>query len=282
MDYSARFRVKPGSNVSLDRIDPSFKGKHESKESAEQETAESAQKLRELQFLVYAEDKRSLLICLQAMDAGGKDGTINHVLGAMNPQGCRVEGFKTPSAEEASHDFLWRIHKDTPAKGRVAIFNRSHYEDVLVARVHELVPKEVWERRYGEINHFEKQLADNGTHILKFFLHISEDEQLRRFKQRLDDPARHWKISENDYTEREYWPQYMKAFQEALAKTSTDYAPWFIIPSNHKWFRNLAVSKIVVELLESLKMKVPVPTVDIKEIARKYHQAEKEEKKEKG
>lgn len=281
MDYSATFRVKPGSNVSLDRIDPSFEGKHESKESAEQETAQSAQKLRELQFLMYAENKRSLLICLQAMDAGGKDGTINHVLGAMNPQGCRVEGFKTPSAEEASHDFLWRIHKDTPARGRVAIFNRSHYEDVLVARVHELVPKEVWERRYGEINHFEKQLAENGMHILKFFLHISEDEQLRRFKQRLDDPARHWKMSENDYTEREYWPQYMKAFQEALAKTSTDYAPWFIIPSNHKWFRNLAVSKIVVEPLESLKMKVPAPTVDIKEIARKYHQAEKEVKKEK-
>jgi PPK2 family polyphosphate:nucleotide phosphotransferase len=189
----------------------------------------------------------------------------------MNPQGCSVTGFKVPSKDEAAHDFLWRYHKHTPAKGQVAIFNRSHYEDVLVQRVHEMVPSAVWSKRYDHINAFERMLADNGTHILKFYLHIDSDEQLRRFKQRIDDPARHWKISDGDYAERPYWDAYTSAFQDALAKCSTDHAPWFIIPSNHKWFRNLAISAIVVETLESLHMSFPEPTVNMAEIASKYH-----------
>lgn len=281
MNYAKKFKVDPNSKVKLDEIDAGYKGEHEDKESANAELEKHVQRLRELQYLMYAENKRSLLIILQALDAAGKDGTINHVLSAMNPQGCRVYGFKTPSPEELAHDYLWRIHQATPRKGYVAVFNRSHYEDVLVVRVHNLVPKEVWSKRYDEINAFEKQLTDNGTHILKFYLHIDKDEQLARFKQRLDNPNRHWKISESDYAEREYWHEYQKAYEDAISNCSTKDAPWFIIPSNHKWVRNLAVSQILVDALESLGMKFPAPTVDIAEIKRKYHAAEKEEKKDK-
>jgi PPK2 family polyphosphate:nucleotide phosphotransferase len=282
MKYSEKFRVKPGNTVRLHKIDAAFKDKHEDQASAEVEIEKYTHRLRELQYLMYAEGKRSLLIVLQAMDAGGKDGTINHVLGSMNPQGARVYGFKVPSAEEAAHDFLWRIHHAAPQRGQVAIFNRSHYEDVLISRVHGFVPKKVWSKRYDLINDFEKILVDSGTHILKFYLHISEEEQLRRFKQRIDDPARHWKISESDYKEREYWDDYTRAFEDALSKCSTTHAPWFVIPANHKWFRNLAVSQIVVETLESLKMAFPQPTVDIKEIKEKYHKAEQEEAEKNG
>lgn len=277
MNYGEKFRVKPGSAVRLDKVDAAFKDKHEGQTSALGELEKYTQRLRELQYLLYAEGKRSLLIILQAMDAGGKDGTINHVLGNMNPQGARVYGFKVPSAEEAAHDFLWRIHQAAPHRGQVAIFNRSHYEDVLISRVHKTVPKKIWSKRYDLINDFEKNLAGNGTHILKFYLHISEDEQLRRFKQRIDDPARHWKISESDYGEREYWDDYTRAFEDALSRCSTAHAPWFVIPANHKWFRNLAVSQIVVETLESLNMEFPKPTVDIGEVREKYHRAEEEE-----
>jgi len=276
MNYEEKFRVKPGSRVRLDRIDTAFKDKHEDQSAAAGEIDKFTQRLRELQYLMYAENTRSLLIILQAMDAGGKDGTINHVLGNMNPQGAKVYGFKVPSAEEAAHDFLWRIHQTAPQRGQVTIFNRSHYEDVLVSRVHNFVPKKVWSKRFDLINDFEKNLVDNGTHILKFYLHISKDEQLRRFKQRIDDPARHWKISESDYTEREYWDDYTKAFEDALSTCSTEHAPWYIIPANHKWFRNLAVSQIVVDTLESMEMEFPKPSVDIKEIREKFHKAEEE------
>jgi len=271
MNYVKQFGVKPGSKVDLAKVDAGFTDKHESHEHALPEIETYTQKLHDLQYLMYAEGKRSLLICLQGRDAAGKDGTINHVLGAMNPQGCTVTGFKVPSKEEAAHDFLWRYHQHTPGKGQVAIFNRSHYEDVLVVRVHDLVPKAVWSKRYEQINDFEKTLADNGTHILKFYLHIDPDEQLERFKQRIEDPARHWKISDGDYAERPFWDAYTEAFEDALGKTSTDHAPWFVIPSNHKWFRNLAISRIVAETLESLGMKFPEPTVDIEEIKKKYH-----------
>jgi len=271
MNYIERFRVAPNSKVNLAKVDASFKDIHESHEAALPDIEAHAQKLHDLQYLMYAEGKRSLLICLQGRDAAGKDGTINHVLGAMNPQGCPVTGFKVPSKEELDHDFLWRYHKATPAKGQVAIFNRSHYEDVLVVRVHNLVPKSVWSKRYQHINAFEKMLHDNGTHILKFYLHIDPEEQLRRFKQRIDDPARHWKISDGDYAERPFWDAYTEAFEDALGKCSTSHAPWFIIPSNHKWFRNLAVSRIVSEYMESLKMGLPAPTVDIGEIKQEYH-----------
>jgi PPK2 family polyphosphate:nucleotide phosphotransferase len=279
MNYAKRFEVAPNSRIRLDEIDAGYKGEHEDKHTAQSELDEYSKRLTELQFLMYAENKRSLLIVLQAMDAGGKDGTIKHVLGPMNPQGCRVYGFKTPSPEELAHDYLWRIHKVTPPTGYVTVFNRSHYEDVLIVRVHNLVPKDVWSKRYDEINAFEKQLVDNHTHILKFYLHIDKEEQLARFKQRLDDPTRHWKISESDYAEREYWGDYQKAYEEAISKCTTDHAPWYVIPSNHKWFRNLAVSQILVQTLESFNMKFPASTVNIEEIRKKYHAAVEEAEK---
>jgi len=272
MDYCTMFRVKPGSQVDLGKVDAGFRDKHESHEHARPEIESYRQKLCDLQYLMYAENRRSLLICLQGRDAAGKDGTINHVLGAMNPQGCSVTGFKVPSTEEAAHDFLWRYHRAAPGRGRIGIFNRSHYEEVLVQRVHNMVPREVWSKRYGHINDFEKSLAENGTHILKFYLHIDPQEQLARFRQRLDDPHRHWKISDGDYAERPFWDAYTEAFEAALGKCSTDHAPWFIIPANHKWFRNLAISRIVVETLQALNMQFPAPTVDIEEIKRKYHE----------
>jgi PPK2 family polyphosphate:nucleotide phosphotransferase len=218
-----------------------------------------------------AENKHALLIVLQAMDGGGKDGTIHHVMAAMNPQGCSVVGFKVPTAEELAHDYLWRIHKVTPAKGRITVFNRSHYEDVLVVRVHNLVPVDIWSKRYNEINAFERGLANSGTTIVKFFLHIDKEEQLRRFKDRLDEPDKQWKISDSDYTEREYWDDYQQAYMDAISKCSFNYAPWYVIPANHKWFRNLMVSQILVETMEGWKMKYPEPSVDLTEIRQKFH-----------
>ncbi|HLK40665.1 MAG TPA: PPK2 family polyphosphate kinase, partial [Polyangiaceae bacterium] len=185
-------------------------------------------------------------------------------------------GFRQPSIEEQAHDFLWRIHRATPGKGQVAIFNRSHYEDVLVVRVHELVPRAVWSRRYDQINEFEKELVDNQTHILKFYLHLSKEEQLKRFEDRLDDPMKQWKISESDYKEREFWGDYVAAYEEALSRCSTPHAPWFVIPSDHKWFRNLAIARIVVEHLEALDLKRPKPSVDLGHIRREYHAAKAE------
>jgi PPK2 family polyphosphate:nucleotide phosphotransferase len=278
MDYYDKFRVKADTKVDLGKIDAGFRDRHESHEHALPEIETYRQKLRDLQYLMYAENKRSLLICLQGRDAAGKDGTINHVLGAMNPQGCSVTGFKVPSTEEAAHDFLWRYHKAAPGRGRIGIFNRSHYEEVLVQRVHNLVPREIWSKRYQHINDFEKSLAENGTHILKFYLHIDPQEQLARFRQRLEDPQRHWKISQGDYDERPFWDAYTEAFEAALGKCSTDYAPWFIIPANHKWFRNLAVSKIIVQTLEALDMQFPAPKVDIEDIKKKFHDIVVEDK----
>lgn len=273
MSYRKRFIVEPGQRVRLSDLDPGFKGKHDDKAEAAGEVERDNEKLAALQYLLYADNKRSLLICLQGLDASGKDGTIAHVFRALNPQGARVHAFKVPSQEEAAHDFLWRVHSQAPARGEIVIFNRSQYEDVLVARVHSLVPKAVWSKRYDLINDFEKNLADAGTTILKFYLHISKDEQLKRFKTRLDDPERNWKISEADYTERSYFEQYLEAYEDALERTSTPHAPWFVIPSDHKWFRNLAVSKIVVETLESMPLTLPAPTVDLDDIRRKYHAA---------
>jgi len=273
--YLEQFKVRPGSAVKLKDIDPGYTDRQESRDGAEKELAKCRERLLALQEMLYAERRRSLLICLQALDTGGKDGTINHVFAAMNPQGCRVAAFHEPSAEEASHDFLWRVHRAAPARGEVVVFNRSHYEDVLVVRVHNLVPKRVWAARYDLINDFEQGLIDNGTHVLKFFLHISSEEQLSRFRDRLDDPSKQWKISEADYTERNYWDAYMAAYEEAISRCSTEHAPWFIIPANHKWFRNLAVARIVVAYLETLGMSYPKPTVDIARIRREYHQAQK-------
>ncbi len=226
-----------------------------------------------MQRKLYADRGHCLLIVLQGIDGAGKDGTCWHVMSAMDPEGVDVSGFKQPTPEEKDHDFLWRVHPHAPGRGRVAIFNRSHYEDVLVVRVHKLVPKDVWKPRYDFINDWEKLLAtENGTTILKFFLYISKEEQLARFKERLDDPARQWKISSGDYSERDLWDEYIVAFEDAMSRCSTKHAPWFVIPANHKWFRNLAVSRIVADALEDMKLELPKPTVDLKEIRRLYHQ----------
>ncbi|HEV3091695.1 MAG TPA: polyphosphate kinase 2 family protein [Candidatus Cybelea sp.] len=272
MSYRKLFAVPPGSRVSLGDVDPGFAAKHKSKREAAASLARYDKRLGELQYLLYANHSRSLLICLQGIDASGKDGTVRHVFSRLDPLGARAHAFKTPSQEEADHDFLWRAHLRAPAKGDVAIFNRSHYEDVLIVRVHDLVPKSVWSKRYDLINDFERNLSLAGTSILKFFLHISPKEQLRRFKKRLDDPTRQWKISEADYSERARFKQYTAAYEEMLSKTSTPYAPWFVIPADHKWFRNLAVSRIVVETLESFDMRFPKSSVDIEEIRKKYHE----------
>jgi len=231
--------------------------------------------MAELQNLLYADAAQSLLIVLQGLDAAGKDGVIRHVFNGMNPQGVSVACFKQPSKVEADHDFLWRAHQHAPARGEVAIFNRSHYEDVLVVRVHDLVPRAVWSKRYEAINDFERNLVRNGTTILKFCLHISPEEQLARFGQRLEDKQRNWKISEADYTEREKWPDYIEAYEEALAETSTKRAPWYVIPSNHKWFRNLAISQIITSTMQEMGLKLPPVRVDLAAIRRKYHAAER-------
>jgi PPK2 family polyphosphate:nucleotide phosphotransferase len=222
---------------------------------------------------MYAEDSRSLLVVLQGRDAAGKDGTIRHVFGPMNPQGTRVTSFKIPSREEAAHDFLWRCHKVAPKRGTVGIFNRSHYEEVLVVRVHSLVPENVWSKNYDHINAFERLLADNRTLVLKFFLHIDRNEQLERFKKRIDNPRKNWKISEADYSERPHWDAYTEAYEEALSRCSTDIAPWFVIPANRKWVRDLVIADIVAEAMRDLDMKFPAPDVNMEEIRDKYHEA---------
>jgi PPK2 family polyphosphate:nucleotide phosphotransferase len=273
MDYYKKFLVDADEKVKLKDIDPGYTDGKVSEEDAQIELAADRKKLWDLQELLYANRQRGVLICLQGMDGAGKDGTISHVLGGMNPQGCRVAAFKQPSAEEASHDFLWRIHQRVPSKGEVVVFNRSQYEDVLVARVHKLVPKDVWKSRYDQINEFEAGLVKNSTSVLKFCLHISKEEQLKRFKARLDDPTKQWKISDADYKERPYWDDYVDAYEDALSRCSTPDAPWFIIPSNKKWFRNLAIARIIVEHMESLKLKRPKPSVDLELIRSEYHAA---------
>lgn len=274
-DLREEFLVKPWSRVKLDDIDPGHRGRYESRDSALPDSLALTAKLDRLQYLMYAEKKHSLLIVLQGLDASGKDGLIRHLLNGVNPAGCRVVNFKRPKQEELDHDFLWRVHPHLPARGEVSIFNRSHYEDVLVVRVHQFAQVNMWYKRYDLINDFERLLVtENDTTILKFFLHISKAEQLARFKERLEDPTRRWKISEADYQERAYWGQYMEAFEDVLYRTSTRHAPWFVIPSNHKWFRDLAVSQIVTRTLEDLEMKCPEPAVDIAKIRRRYHAAD--------
>lgn len=261
--YHVGYRVKPGSRVDLSERDPSDKSAFpEDKDEGREQLLELNQELEDLQELLYAEHKHKVLIVLQAMDTGGKDGTIRHVFEGVNPQGVRVASFKVPTPEELDHDYLWRVHKRTPGKGEIVIFNRSHYEDVLVVRVHHLVPKEVWSRRYDHINGFERMLADEGTTILKFFLHIDLEEQKERFQARLDEPHKHWKFNPGDLDDRKLWPEYMKAYEDAISKTSTEWAPWYIVPANRKWYRNLVVGSAVVETLRGLDMRYPEPSFD--------------------
>jgi PPK2 family polyphosphate:nucleotide phosphotransferase len=280
MNLSRQLRVEPGSKVRLADTDPGFHGKHRSENEAKSELQRNLARITDLQRKLYASRSHSLLVVLQGIDGAGKDGTCWHVMSAMDPQGVSVTGFKQPTTVERDHDFLWRVHPHAPGTGHVAIFNRSHYEDVLVVRVHKLAPKKIWKARYDYINEWEKILAgEKNTTILKFFLYISKEEQLARFKERLDDPARQWKISESDYTERDLWDRYIEAFEAALSRCSTHNAPWFVIPSNHKWFRNFAVSQIVADALDDMKLETPNPTVDLNEIRRLYHRDAASKKK---
>jgi PPK2 family polyphosphate:nucleotide phosphotransferase len=277
LDYRKEFVVEPGSKVDLASIDPSYSGRHPSHEDAAPEIRNRLERIAKLQYLLYADAEQSLLVVLQALDAAGKDGVVRHLFSGLNPQGTSVYCFKQPSQLELGHDFLWRAHLRAPSKGELVIFNRSHYEDVLVVRVHDLAPESVWSKRYDMINDFERMLAGSGTRILKFYLHISPEEQLQRFKQRLDDPLRHWKISESDYSERDLWPKYVAAYEAAIALTSTKRAPWYVIPANHKRFRDLAVSQIVADTMDEMGLHLPATRVDLAKIRRKYHAAELQE-----
>jgi len=266
-----KYRVKPDSKVDLSKWDPEDSSEFDgNKEEGRAALANLNRKLAELQEILYAEHKHQVLIVLQAMDTGGKDGAIRHVFKGINPQGVRVASFKVPSAIEMDHDYLWRIHQQTPGKGEMVIFNRSHYEDVLVVRVHKLVPEKVWKRRYQQINNFEKLLAEEGTTILKFYLDISAEEQKERLRARLEDPTKHWKFHPNDLKERQLWKEYLRAYEDALEKTSTRYAPWYIVPANKKWYRDLVMASVILETLKDLKMEYPQPKYDVGSILRDF------------
>jgi PPK2 family polyphosphate:nucleotide phosphotransferase len=234
-----------------------------SKAAAARRLVRNLERLSVLQYELYAEARRALLVVLQGIDAGGKDGTIRHVMSGLNPQGVDVTSFKVPEGDEKRHDYLWRVHKAVPERGKIGIFNRSHYEDVLVVRVHGLAPNQVWSKRYSQINDFERMLSENHVHIVKFLLYISKEEQAKRFRQRIEDRHKNWKFSAADLKEREYWDQYIDAFEDVLRKCSTKWAPWYVIPANHKWFRNLAVSEILVHVLEGMDLKYPKPSSDL-------------------
>ncbi len=256
-DMRALLVAKPGSRTKLATIDPGATHGFE-KAAAAKLTAKQLERLTSLQERVWAEAKHTVLVVLQGIDAAGKDGTISKVMEAFNPQGCPVTGFKVPSAEEMAHDYLWRVHQHLPRRGEIGIFNRSHYEDVLVVRVHDLVPKDVWSKRYAQINEFERMLTENGVTIVKFFLSIDKDEQRARFQSRYDDPTKRWKFKMGDLGERKLWDEYQTAFDDVLTKTSTDWAPWYVIPANRNWFRNLAVSTILADTIADLKPEYPL------------------------
>ena len=255
-------RVEPGKKIRLADIDPSATHGHE-KESARATLQEGLDRLSGLQDRLWAESKHPVLIVLQGIDAAGKDGSVKHVMGAFNPMGCVVTSFKVPTAVEAAHDYLWRVHQRTPGKGEIAIFNRSHYEDVLVVRVHDFVPKTTWSRRFDHINAFEKELVDEGTTILKFFLLIDRDEQKARLQSRLDDPTKRWKFKLGDLAERKLWDDYLVAYEDVLNRCSTPAAPWYVIPANRNWFRNLAIAEILADTLDDLDPQYPEPSEDL-------------------
>lgn len=252
-----QYRVKEKQKIKLDEWKTDDNDLEIDKIQAKEQLTELSLKLGDLQEILYAQHVHKVLVVLQGMDTSGKDGTIRNVFEGVNPQGIQVASFKVPTSEELDHDFLWRIHKRTPGKGEIVIFNRSHYEDVLVVRVHQLVSEKVWSRRYEQINQFERTLAEEGTTILKFFLHISKEEQKQRLQARLDDPTKHWKFRLDDLKERERWPDYQRAYEDALSRTSTVWAPWYIVPSDRKWYRNLVIGTILVEKLRSLKLEYP-------------------------
>lgn len=278
-----KFRIKPATKLDLTSHPTDFTGDYNDKDEANKDLVQNVQRLRELQDVLYAQDVKSLLIIFQAMDAAGKDGAIEHVMSGVNPQGVSVVSFKQPSDEELSHDFLWRCAKSAPERGRIGIFNRSHYEEVLVVRVHPQILQsqhlsddiksdtKIWKRRFEQIRNFENHLAENGTHILKFFLNISKGEQKKRFLNRIEEKEKNWKFSMGDVKERAHWDEYMKAYTEAIEATSTNESPWYVIPADKKWFTRFAVSEVIVQKLESMKLHYPIVT--------KEHEAELEEAK---
>jgi PPK2 family polyphosphate:nucleotide phosphotransferase len=260
------YRVQPGKPIVLADFDPDDCEDYKKKKHVEEELEKQRDRLGKLQERLYAENQRSLLIVLQAMDTGGKDGTIKHVFSGINPQGCRVWSFKKPSDEEASHDFLWRYHQRAPLRGMINIFNRSHYEDVLVVRVKQLVPESVWRERYHVINNFEQMLTLSNVTVVKFFLHISKDEQKRRLQSRLNNPDKLWKFSSNDIKEREYWDDYQAAFEDAINNCSTSYAPWYVVPANNKWYRNLVIARTIADTLEAMNPQYPAAEAGLEKI----------------
>lgn len=274
MSFTDEFLVKPGDAANLAARDPGATpglpaidvDKDGARTAAAAVQKTNAERLFQLQYNLWAENKRALLIVLQAMDTGGKDGVIRRVFGALNPQGCRVVQFKAPTHHELDHDFLWRVHKGVPRKGEIGVFNRSHYEDVLIARVRKLVDEATWKARYEQIQSFERYLVENGVTIVKLFLHISKAEQLERLKARLEDPDKNWKISQDDFTERKRWGDYHAAYEDAITKCSSKWAPWHVVPADRKWYRDYAVSQIVREAMERMDPKIPSSTIDLKSI----------------
>ncbi|HEX8236630.1 MAG TPA: polyphosphate kinase 2 family protein [Abditibacteriaceae bacterium] len=263
---SSLVTVRPGTKIRLRDIDPDATGGYSSKDETLERLGALRERLSALQEALYAEDKRSLLIVLQAMDTGGKDGALKSIMTGVNPAGVQVTSFKAPSTDELSHDFLWRVHKAVPPKGIIGVWNRSHYEDVLIVRVHKMVEKKVWQARYDDINNFEQMLTRNGVTILKFFLHISKDEQKERLQARLDNPEKNWKFNPGDLKERALWDDYQDALDDALNKCSTEHAPWTVVPANKKWARNINLAEAVVEALEKMKPQYPKADFDPKSI----------------
>ncbi len=262
-----KYQIKAPDVLLLSKFDPDdtgeFKKTAKDKDKAKTLAKEYIEKMDQLQERLYADGSRSLLIVLQGMDTSGKDSTIKNVMSGINPQGCQVVTFKTPSDQELKHDFLWRVHYKAPAKGQIGIFNRSHYEDVLITRVHKKISEKVTKQRFDQINEFEELLSENGTAIVKFFLYISKDEQKIRLEERINDPEKRWKFNAGDLVERKFWQEYMKAFEDMITATSTEHSPWFIIPANRKWYRNLLIAQIVVSILEDMKLKTPPGPPDI-------------------
>ena len=265
-DITNKLMVTEGKKINLQKLSPDYDFSINEKKAEYVLKQNLKKRMSDLQYRLYAERKKALLIVFQGIDTSGKDSTIRHVISAFNPQSCTVKAFKEPTTEDLSHDFLWRIHKSAPAKGEIVIFNRSHYEDIIQPRVHKTIHKSIWSQRYEHINAFEKCLSDSNIKIIKFFLHISKEEQRKRLEERLNDPSKHWKVSERDMEDRKFWSSYTVAYQDIIKRCSNTWAPWYIIPANKKWFRNLAVGLIIVDTIERMKPKFPKPAINLSKI----------------
>jgi PPK2 family polyphosphate:nucleotide phosphotransferase len=265
-DIINKLMVAEGKKINLQKLDPDYDFSINEKKAEYLLEQNLKKRMSDLQYRLYAERKKALLIVFQGIDTSGKDSTIRHVISAFNPQSCTVKAFKEPTIEDLSHDFLWRIHKSAPAKGEIVIFNRSHYEDIIQPRIHKTIHKSIWSQRYEHINAFEKCLSDSNIKIIKFFLHISKEEQRKRLEERLNDPSKHWKVSERDMEDRKFWSSYTVTYQDIIKRCSNTWAPWYIIPANKKWFRNLAVGLIIVDTIERMKPKFPKPAINLSKI----------------